>query len=103
METLPHGTVTFLLSNIIDSAPEWESEPGAMADAVVRYETIMRQAIEVRSGRVFKTVGDALFAAFASPLEAVLAGFDCQTALQADDQFRSDPPRVRIAAVSYTH
>src|SRR5215204_2841675 len=97
MENLPHGTVTFLLSNIVDSAPEWESDPRAMADAVARYETITRQAIETGSGRVFKTVGDALFAAFASPFEALLAAFDCQTALQADDQFHTDEPRVRMA------
>ncbi len=97
MENLPHGTVTFLLSNIVDSAPEWESEPRAMADAVARYLTIMRQAIEARAGRVFKTVGDALYAAFASPLDALLAAFDCQAALHADDQFRTDQPRVRMA------
>jgi class 3 adenylate cyclase len=36
-----------------------------MKVALARHDTLMRQAIELHSGYIFKTVGDAFCAAFA--------------------------------------
>src|SRR5262249_43426269 len=45
---------------------------------------LIRQAIEQHHGRVFKTVGDAFCAVFATPLEALTAALAAQCALQTE-------------------
>jgi len=71
--TRPTGTVTLLFSDIEGSTARWESAPEAIALALARHDTLMREAIEARSGYVFKTMGDAFCAAFASASEATAA------------------------------
>src|SRR5262245_32878593 len=64
--SLPHGTVTFLFADIEGSTQLWERHPQSMGAALVRYEALLRQAITVAGGVVFKLVGDVVCAAFAS-------------------------------------
>jgi predicted ATPase/class 3 adenylate cyclase len=97
MNELPHGTVTFLLSNIVGSVEEWESQPGEMADMVERYQSTVREIIAAHSGRVFKTVRDEVFAAFGAPLDALLAAVDCQAALAGIPWFSDNEHGVRVA------
>ena len=64
---LPSGTLTFLFTDLEGSTKLWEEHPEAMRLALARHDTLLRQAIEDNNGYVFKTVGDAFCAAFATP------------------------------------
>ena len=90
---LPTGTLTFLFTDIEGSTARWEAQREAMADALVRHDVLLREAIEGSGGTVFKTVGDAFCAVFADAeaAEAWSAGtsnsgkmaFGRQTGMQA--------------------
>src|SRR5215216_3515139 len=83
--TLPTGTVTFLFTDIEGSTRLWEQHPASMRLALTRHEALLRQAIVAHSGAVFKTVGDAVFAAFAAAPAALAAALAAQRALTAED------------------
>jgi predicted ATPase/DNA-binding SARP family transcriptional activator/class 3 adenylate cyclase len=77
LASAPSGTVTFLFTDIEGSVRHWEADPEAMSAALARHDALLRQAIEVQGGVVFKRVGDAVCAAFATAppaLAAALAG-----------------------------
>jgi predicted ATPase/class 3 adenylate cyclase len=98
MPDLPSGTVTFLFTDIEGSTALWEQDRAAMAAAVERHLTLLRTAVSEHQGTVFKVVGDAAQAAFASAPAAVSAGLDAQRTLQAE-QWPAEvgPLRVRMA------
>src|SRR5688572_20880731 len=64
MPDLPTGTVTFLFTDIEGSTALWERDRTAMASAVVRHLMLLGAAIAAHDGVHFKTVGDAVQAAF---------------------------------------
>src|SRR6266540_2707057 len=70
---LPRGTVTFLFTDIEGSTRLWTQYPQAMGAAVARHEALLRDVITEAGGVVFKTMGDALCASFASALDALTA------------------------------
>jgi class 3 adenylate cyclase len=95
-DDLPTGTVTFLFTDIEGSTRLLETRPEAMHPALARHDALARGAIEGHGGRVFKTIGDAFCAAFATAPDAVAAALALQRALLR----AADPPmpfRVRIA------
>jgi class 3 adenylate cyclase len=94
---LPTGTVTFLFTDIEGSTGLWEAHHEAMRQAVARHDALMRQAIAARGGYVFKTVGDAFCASFATAPQAVLAVLSAQQALHAEPWPEGLPIRVRMA------
>ncbi|MBC5823121.1 MAG: adenylate/guanylate cyclase domain-containing protein [Candidatus Eremiobacteraeota bacterium] len=94
---LPSGTVTFLFTDIEGSTLRWDRDRAAMSDAVARHDSLMRRAIETRGGTVFKTIGDAFCAVFATAAEAVGAALDAQRAIATDDWSAVDGVRVRMA------
>src|SRR5262249_40419898 len=94
---LPTGTVTFLFTDIEGSTRLWEADPEAMQLALGRHDALLRAAIATKSGHVFKTVGDAFCAAFASPCDALLAALAGQQALAAEVWPEATPLRVRMA------
>jgi class 3 adenylate cyclase len=98
MPNLPSGTVTFLFTDIEGSTALWERDRRAMATTVERHLALLRTAVSQHQGTVFKVVGDAVQAAFASTPAAVSAGLDAQRALQAA-QWPAEvgPLRVRMA------
>ena len=67
-----------------------------MAAALRRHDEILRSAIESSGGYVFKTVGDAFCAAFATAPAAVAATLAAQQALTEQDWPTSRPVRVRM-------
>jgi predicted ATPase/class 3 adenylate cyclase len=79
----PNGTVTFLFTDIGGSTRLWEQAPDAMRVALASHDAILRSCVEARGGVVFKTVGDAVYAAFADPAAAVAASVDAQRELDA--------------------
>ena len=64
--SLPSGTVTLLFTDIEGSTRLWETHGAAMRAALARHDALLRRSIEARGGHVFKTVGDAFCAAFAT-------------------------------------
>ncbi len=85
---LPTGTVTFLFTDIQGSTERWERHPEAMRGALERHDALLRAAIERYGGYVFKTVGDAFCAAFATAEGGVAAALDAQRAVGAEDWTR---------------
>ncbi len=94
---LPSGTVTFLFSDIEGSTKRWERDRSAMAAALERHDALMKAAIEANEGYVFKTIGDAFCAVFATAPDAVAAALAAQRALQTADFRAVDGMPVRIA------
>src|SRR5262249_36627776 len=69
----PSGTVTFLFTDIEGSSRLWEQYPQAMPAALARHDSLLRQHIAAHGGQVFKTIGDAVCAAFATAPDALSA------------------------------
>jgi predicted ATPase/class 3 adenylate cyclase len=92
----PSGTVTFLFTDIEGSTRLWEEQTQAMQAALARHDAILRRAIESHDGYVFKTVGDAFCAAFATALDCLRASLDAQLALAAEPWAVSGGIRVRM-------
>jgi predicted ATPase/class 3 adenylate cyclase len=82
---LPHGTVTFLFTDLEGSTRRWEAHPQEMRDALARHDAIVRGAVESHNGEVFSTMGDGMAAVFASAREAVRAVLTAQAGLAAED------------------
>ncbi len=97
MNNPPTGTVTFLFTDIEGSTKKWEQYPDAMGAAVTRHDVLLREAIEVQGGYVFKTVGDAFCAAFGNPQAALAAALSAQRTFLAQDWSEVDSIRARMA------
>ena len=80
---LPAGTVTFAFTDIEDSARLWETEPAAMARALVLHNETLHAAFGHHGGVVFSTMGDEMAVAFSSAAGAVRASVEAQRALMA--------------------
>src|SRR5919202_1203158 len=98
MPDLPTGTVTFLFTDIEGSTTRWEHQRQAMQQALARHDALLHQAITTYGGHVFKTMGDAFYAAFATPPDALAAALAAQRTLNAELWEDSiDTLRVRMA------
>jgi predicted ATPase/class 3 adenylate cyclase/Flp pilus assembly protein TadD len=93
---LPTGTVTFLFTDIEGSTKLWERDPEAMRVALAQHDSVLRAAIEAHNGHVFKTVGDAFCAAFATAADALNAALDAHLTLAMRDWSGIEPIRVRM-------
>lgn len=76
--------VTLLFTDIEGSTEKWEQEPERMAHAVARHDALLRAAVEAHRGRVVKTTGDGVYAAFADTA-------DCVATVIAIQQSVADP------------
>ncbi|HJZ47684.1 MAG TPA: adenylate/guanylate cyclase domain-containing protein [Roseiflexaceae bacterium] len=102
MSDLPTGMVTFLFTDIEGSTRLWERYPDEMPAALGRHDSILHQAIADQEGVVFRTVGDAFFAAFGAALPAVSAALAAQRALYTEPWGAIGMMRVRMALHSST-
>lgn len=68
-----------------------------MLTAIERHFTLIAEAINKHGGVRFKTIGDAVQAAFPLALDGLLAAVDAQRALTAEDWGSVGPLRVRMA------
>jgi predicted ATPase/class 3 adenylate cyclase len=93
---IPSGTVTLLFTDVQGSTRLWEAEPELMAVALRRHDEILRSAIEMAGGYVFKTVGDAFCAAFRTAPAALDAALAAQRGLGAQSWPTSRPILVRM-------
>src|SRR5947209_4675078 len=85
MPDLPRGTVAFLFTDIEGSTRLLGAYPELYPVALARHDTLLRTAVEAHHGVVFETVGDAFYAAFARPTDAVAAALQAQLALKSED------------------
>src|SRR5262245_25650975 len=97
LTVLPEGTVAFLFTDLAGSTALLEAHPHAYWEAVRRHHDLLRGAVEGHGGVVFETVGDAVYAAFARPADAVAAALEGQLALLTDDWGELGALRVRMA------
>lgn len=97
MAALPSGTVTFLFTDIEGSTERWERDPVTMAAAVNRQHALLSQVIAENGGVHFKTIGDALQAAFPTVRQALAAAVAGQRALQTEDWSAVGGLPVRMA------
>jgi len=97
MTDLPRGTVTFLFTDIEGSTALWERDRQAMAAAVDRHLALLDAAIQAHGGIRFKTIGDAVQAAFPTAPQGVAAALQGQRDLLAEDWGELGPLRVRMA------
>lgn len=93
----PAGTLTFLFTDIEGSTKLWEADPEGMSTVLARHDALMRAAIEASNGAVFKTIGDAFCAAFATAPEALSAVLNAQLAIVEEPWPSEIPLRVRMS------
>ncbi|MBV9269745.1 MAG: hypothetical protein JO165_01530, partial [Candidatus Eremiobacteraeota bacterium] len=93
----PTGTVTFLFSDIENSTLRWDLNRQAMASVLATHDTLLRAHFEVHSGFIFKTIGDAFCAAFATPRDAISAALGAQLALASENFSAVNGLQVRMA------
>ena len=96
MREPPTGTVSFLFTDIVGSTRLWEKFPNQMGEALARHDSLIRSAVEDHAGFVFKTVGDAVYAAFQSPRDSLEAAIDSQRALSSEDWTEIGDLKVRM-------
>ena len=93
---LPAGTVTFLFTDVEGSTKLLNAHPEQYRAAINRHHELLAGAVRANRGVVFETVGDAVYAAFASPTDAVAAVVEGQMALRSHD-WGETPIAVRMA------
>lgn len=89
-------TATFLFTDIEGSTQLWERHPQAMKQALARHDAILQQAIEAHHGRVVKTTGDGILAAFETAMDALAASLAAQQALHTEAWEDIQTLRVRM-------
>ena len=89
--------MTFLFTDIEGSTALWESNRQAMAATVARHIDVLGQAITAHGGVHFKTVGDAVQAAFPTAPAALAAALTGQRAILAEAWPTGEALRVRMA------
>lgn len=97
MTDLPRGTVTFLFTDIEGSTRLWQQQPTGMMTALRRHDAIMRRVVRDHGGYVFKMVGDACCAAFATAPDALNAAIAGQRALCSEPWNEDCVIKVRMA------
>jgi class 3 adenylate cyclase len=93
---IPGGTVTFLFTDVEGSTRLLESWPAGYREALSRHHALLRASVEGHGGAVFETVGDAVYAVFASPGATGAAALGAQRALQREPWGRAGGLRVRM-------
>ncbi len=95
---LPTGTLTFLITDVVNSTTYWEQHPAAMQAAILRHDALFAEVLARHGGRQIKErrEGDSICAVFTSPSAAVAAVCALQAALLAEPWPPETPLRVRM-------
>jgi len=70
-----------MFTDIEGSTRLWEREPSRMHDALARHDALAAETVAANHGRIVKSTGDGIHAAFGDPLDAVRAAIALQIAL----------------------
>jgi len=95
-EVYLQGPVTFLFTDLVGSTRLWEVFPDAMHASTERHDALLGQAISAHHGRIVKTTGDGIHAAFAFPADAISAAIEGQKRIQTEDWGETGPLLVRM-------
>lgn len=96
--TLPTGVVTLCMSDIEGSSSLWESQPGPMAEALVRHDELIAGVVEAHAGHFLKSMGegDSTASVFESATAAVRAAIAASHALASEPWPGGLPIRARF-------
>ena len=72
---------TILVGDVVGYSAMMEADEEGTAARIAELTTLLREKVEAREGRVFKTMGDAVLADFASPLNALRCAVELRGAL----------------------
>ena len=89
------AVTTYLFTDIEGSTRLWETATENMRPALARHDEIVREAVLDNRGRVVKTTGDGVHAAFADPLDAVNASLQLLRTLADSAEIDSVALEVR--------
>lgn len=98
--SLSGGLLTFLFTDIEGSTRLWEQHPSRMTAVLDQHDRLVGELITAGGGEVFKTVGDAIHAVFASPSAALRAGLAVQAGVAGADW--GDIGRLAVRIGVYT-
>ncbi len=99
MNSLPGGTVTFLMTDVEQSTRLTDQFPEPMRAALARHDALAQEAAAARGGVLVKPrgEGDSLFMVFTQATDAVMAAVDFHNALLAEPWDMPASLRVRMA------
>src|SRR5215217_8049585 len=97
MHDAPAGQVAFLFTDLEGSTRYWERRGDVMPEVYARHDAILRSAITSNGGLVYKVIGDAFQAAFATAEGALIAAVRAQQELLVEPWPVSPAPRIRMA------
>ncbi len=96
---VPSGEVTYLFTDVVGSAREWQRNSNDMHEALRIHDEVIRTVFARHGGFVFSVAGDAFGAAFQRPASAVAAAVDIQLGL---DQATSGAVSIAVRAGLHT-
>ncbi len=89
--------MTILFSDIKDSTAYFERNGDVEGLAMVeRHNNLLFPCVENNSGRIIKTIGDAIMALFLDPVDAVTAAARMQMALDEDNKGREASQKIYV-------
>src|SRR5437879_1726009 len=89
--------ITILFTDLKGSTNYFEKYGDAAGLLMVhRCNTMLAESVERHGGRVIKTIGDAVMAAFEEPAEAIASSIEMQEAITADNKDKIDSQRISI-------
>lgn len=97
MATSLRGNVSFLFTDIEGSTRLLEQDQVAYGPALARHHELLASVVKANAGRVFETVGDAVYAAFPTASDALSAALESQRALAREEWGSLGEIRVRMA------
>lgn len=80
----PTGTVTFLVTDVVDSTALWNRYPKQMPQVLTRHDSLLSECVLASQGTIVKSTGDGILAAFQRAGSAVAAAANAHRALTAD-------------------
>ncbi len=90
-------SITVLFTDIKGSTAYFEKFGDSAGLLMVHHtNTLLGKAVERHGGRVIKTIGDAIMAAFEDPAESIAAAIEMQEAVTTDCAAKPDAHRVKI-------
>ena len=80
--------MTFLFTDIERSTECWERDPETMHQVMLRHNRVLMSIVAEHGGKIFKTVGDAILAAFSDAGSALAAAAQAQREIAAVEWHR---------------
>jgi predicted ATPase/class 3 adenylate cyclase len=93
---MKNSPLTFLATDIEGSRQLWDRYPEAMRTALARHDALLRQAVEMYHGTIFRSTDGAMQAAFSAASYAAAAALAAQRSL-IGEQWGVIPMQVRMA------